>query len=71
MDVPLLAVFPIPTSSREERKELRYSVVCLAVRELCSVGIYVYVNMCVHVPALPQANAPWSSYLLAPPQDNP
>ena len=70
MDVPLLAVFPIPTSSREERKELRYSVVCLAVRELCSVGIYVRKHTCARASS-PPSQCPMGSYLLAPPQYKP
>jgi hypothetical protein len=54
-----------------ERREKNFVTLTLTVRESCSVGIYVCVNMCVHVPALPKANAPWAATLLAPPQYNP
>jgi hypothetical protein len=70
MDVPLLAVLLIFTSSREERKELRYSVVCLTVRELCSAGICVCKHTCAPASS-PPSQCPMGSYLLALPQYNP
>jgi hypothetical protein len=37
-----------------ERREKNFVTLTLTVRESCLVGIYVYVNMSVHVPALPK-----------------